>query len=159
MLLLIKRHTDTLIEQLKTKPHEKFEFKTNKHWQTFSFNTPINLSEEGIWLLAINFFEAVNSVFTVNIQDISFSITKPSYWSSRGVAETFLKLQNLLELRSENNINLNVEEIRKRGNQIKIGDKEYKLSDPDSHKNEINDVSKNEEYNDLEDMVFRMGLT
>ena len=52
-----------------------------------------------------------------------------------------------------------MEEVRKRINQIKIGDKDYKLSDLDTSKNEIFKEIKNVEYNDLEDMVFRMELT
>ena len=43
MLLLIKKHTDTLIEQTRTKPQETLEFKMDKQIQTFSFNPPINL--------------------------------------------------------------------------------------------------------------------
>ena len=35
MLLLIKKHTDTLIEQTKTKPQETLEFKMNKQTQIF----------------------------------------------------------------------------------------------------------------------------
>ena len=42
---------------------------------------------------------------------------------------------------------------------LKKGDKEPKLSSPDSRKDEINVELKNEENNDREDMVFRMGLT
>ena len=57
MLFLLKKHTDTLIEETKTKPQETLEFKMNKQMQTFSFNTPINLVEEGIWLLAVTFLK------------------------------------------------------------------------------------------------------
>ena len=57
LLLLIKMHTDTLIEQTKTKPQEKLEFKMNKQRQTFSFNPSINLLEEGRWLLGVSPFE------------------------------------------------------------------------------------------------------
>ena len=46
MLLLIKKHTDTLIEQTKTRAQETLEFKMNKQRQTFSFDPPINLVEE-----------------------------------------------------------------------------------------------------------------
>ena len=49
MLLLIKKHTDTLTEQTKTKPQETLEFKMDKQTQTFSFNPPINLIEEDKW--------------------------------------------------------------------------------------------------------------
>ena len=58
LLLLIKKHTDTLIEQTKTKPQETLEFKMNKQKQTFSFNPPINLIEEGKWLMAVSFLIA-----------------------------------------------------------------------------------------------------
>ena len=43
LLLLVKKHTDTLIEQTKTKPQETVEFKMNKQTQNFPFNPPINL--------------------------------------------------------------------------------------------------------------------
>ena len=46
LLLLIKKHTDTLIEQTKTKPQETLENKMIKQRQTFSFNPPINLVDE-----------------------------------------------------------------------------------------------------------------
>ena len=34
-LLLIKKHTDTLIQQTKTKPQETLDFKMNKQMQIF----------------------------------------------------------------------------------------------------------------------------
>ena len=45
-LLLIKKHTDTLIEQTKTRPQETLEFKVNKQMETFSLSSPISLVEE-----------------------------------------------------------------------------------------------------------------
>ena len=47
LLLLIKNHTDTLIDRTKTKPQETLEFKLIKQVQTFLFSPPINLVEEG----------------------------------------------------------------------------------------------------------------
>ena len=35
LLLLNKKHTDTLIEQTRTKPQETLDFKMNKQRQTF----------------------------------------------------------------------------------------------------------------------------
>ena len=61
LLLLIKKHTDTLIEQTKTKPHGTLEFKMSKQLQKLSFNPPKNLVEEGIWLLGVTSFKATNS--------------------------------------------------------------------------------------------------
>ena len=65
MLLLIKKHTDTLNEQTKTKPQETLEFKMNKQMQTFSFSPPINSIEEGKWLLAVTSFATMNSVYNI----------------------------------------------------------------------------------------------
>ena len=79
LLLLIKKYTDTLIEQTKTKPQETLDFVMNKQRQTFSFNSPINLSEEGKWLPAVTSFEATNSVFLKTNENNSFSITKPGH--------------------------------------------------------------------------------
>ena len=44
LLLLLKKHTDTLIEQTRTRPQQTLDFKMNKQVQSFSFNPPINLS-------------------------------------------------------------------------------------------------------------------
>ena len=43
LLVLIKKQTDALTEQAKTKPQEMFEFKMKKQTGNFSFVPPINL--------------------------------------------------------------------------------------------------------------------
>ena len=134
LLLLIKKHTDTLIEQTKTKPQETLEFKMNKQMQTFSFNPAINLLEEGKWLLAVSLFECTNSVFNITDDNNSFSIIIPAHWETEVAEKIIDELNKLLELKSHE---LHVGEVRKRGEIIKIGDKEYKLSDFDNQKYEI----------------------
>ena len=156
MLLLIKKHTDTLIEQTKTKPQETLEFKMNKQRQTFSFSPPINLVEEDKWLLAVSSFECTNSVFNITDENNSFSIIIPGHYQNKSDEKTIDNLNKLLELKS---IELHVEEVKKRGNKIKIADKEYKLSDFDNQKYEILQELKNSKYNDLEDLVYRMRLS
>ena len=156
LLLLIKKHTDTLIEQTKTKPKETLELKMNKQMQTFSFNPPINLLEEGKWLLAVSSFECTNSVFNITNENNSFSIIIPGHYQNKSDEETFDNLNKLLELKS---LELHVEEVKKRGNIIKIGDNDYKLSDFDSQKYEIIEELKNNKYNDIEDLVYRMRLS
>ena len=156
LLLLIKKHTDTLIEQTKTKPQETLEFKMNKQMKTFSFNPPINLVEEGKWLLAVSSFECTNSVFNITNENNSFSIIIPGHYQKKSDEKTIDDLNKLLELKS---LELHVEEVRKRGNKIKIGDNEYKLSDFDNQKHEILEELKNAKYNDLEDLVYRMRLS
>ena len=156
LLLLIKKHTDTLIEQTKTKPQETLEYKMNKQTQTFSFTPPINLIEEEKWLLAVSSFECTNSIFDITGHNNSFSIILPAHWETE-FAEKFIdEVNKLLELRSHE---LHVNEVRKRGNKIKIGDKEYKLSDFDNQKYEIIKQLKKAKYKDLRDLVYRMQLT
>ena len=134
LLLLIKKHTDTLIEQTKTKLQETLEFKMIKQMQTFSFNPPINLIEEGKWLMAVSLFDCTNSVFNVTNENNSFSIVIPGHYQTEFAEKIINDLNKLLEL---NSLELHVEEIKKRGNKIKTGDNEYKLSDFDTQKNEI----------------------
>ena len=156
LLLLIKKHTDTLIEQTKTKPQETLEFKMNKQMQTFSFNPPINLLEVGRWLIAVSLFNCTNSVYNITNENNSFSIIIPGHYETEFAEETIAKLNKLLELKS---LELHVAEVRKRGNIIKIGDNEDNLSDFDTQKHEILEELKNAKYNDLEDLVYRMQLT
>ena len=156
MLLLNKKHTDTLIEQTKTKPQETLEFKMNKQMQTFSFNPPISLVEEGKWLLAVSSFECTNSVSNITNENNSFSIAKTGQWQTKSDEKTFDELNKLLELKS---LELHVKEVRKKGNKLLIGGHEDKLSDFDTQKNEILEEFKIVKYNDLEDLVYRMQLT
>ena len=156
LLLLIKKHTDRLIQQTRTKPQETLEFKMNEQRQTFSFNPPINLLEEDKWLLGVSSFECTNSVFNITDDNNSFSINIPGHYETEFAEKTIDDLNKLLELRS---LELHVNEVRKRGNTIKIGDKEYKLSDFDNQKYEILGELKNVKYNDLEDLVYRMRLS
>ena len=154
--LLIKKHTDTLIEQTNTKPQEALEFKMNKQMQTFSFNPPINLVEEGKWLLAVSSFECTTSVFNITNENNSFSIILPGHCQIEFAEKVINDLNKLLELKT---FELHVEEVRKRGNNLKMGDKEYKLSDFDTQKAEILEELRNVKYNDLKGLVYRMQLT
>ena len=121
LLLLIKKHTDTLIEQTKLKPQETLDFKMNKQRQTFLFNPPINLVEEGKWLLAVSSFECTNSVFNITDENNSFSIIIPGHYQNNTDEKAIDELNKILELRY---LELHVKEVRKRGNKIKIGDNE-----------------------------------
>ena len=133
LLLLITKHTDTLIQQTKTKPQETLEFKVNKQMQTFSINPSINLAEEGKWLLAVISFECTTSNFNITDENNSFSINIPCHWETEFDRKTFAKVDELKELRS---LELHVEGVRKSGRKIKLGDSENILSDFDTQKNE-----------------------
>ena len=156
LLLLIKKHTETLIEQTKTKPQETLEFKMNKQMQTFSFNPPINLIEEGKGLMAVSLFDCTISVYNITNENNSFSIIIPGHYQTEFAEQVINDLNKLYELKS---LELHVEEVRKRGNIIKIEDKEYKLSDFDTQKKEIIEELRKVKYNDLRDLIYRMQLT
>ena len=93
-----------MIEQTKTKPQKTLEFKLNMQMETFSFNPPKSLAEEGKWLLAVTVFEATNSVFKIIDKNKRFSITTPRHWHSEDGEEFINKLNKLLEPKSENDI-------------------------------------------------------
>ena len=145
-----------MTQQIKTKPQETLEFKMNKQLQNFSFDPPINLVEEGKCLLTVSSFECTNSVFNTTNENNSFSIIIPSHYQNKFDEKTIDDLNNLLEPKS---LELHVQEVRKRGNTMKIGDKEYKLTDFDTQKNEILEELKNVKYNDLKDLVYEMRLS
>ena len=156
--LLIRKHTDTLSQQTRTKPQEALEFEMSKQMQTYSFNPPINLLEEGKWLIAVFSFECTNSVFNNTKENNSFSIIILGHYETEFAEKTIDELNKLLDLKC---LELHVKEVRKRGLFIiiKMGDNEYKLSDFDNQKNEILKELKNVKYNDLEDLVYRMQPT
>ena len=52
-----------------------------------------------------------------------------------------------------------MQEVKKRGNQLIFGDREYKLSDFDTFNEEILEELKNANYYVLEDLVYRFQLT
>ena len=156
MLLLRKKHTDTLIEQTKTKPQGTLEFKMIRSRQRFLFNPPINLVEEGKWLLGVNSLECTNSVLNINNEKNSFSIIIAGHYENKFDEKTINELNKMLELKS---LELHVKEVRKRGNKIKIGDNEYKLSDFDTQIKDIFEDLRKVKYKDLEDLIYRIQLT
>ena len=129
--------------------------------QTFSFFPPKNLVEEGRWLLGVIFSECANSIFNITNENNSFSIIIPGRWRLPKFLEDGIidKLKDLLKVRSQNDIELHVEEIRNRGTKIKISHKEYKLSVFGTSKNEKLEELKSANYHDLEDLVNRMELS
>ena len=101
-------------------------------------------------------FECTNSVFNITNDNNSFSIIIQGHWEIEFAEKTIDEVNRLLDLRS---LELHVNEVSKRGYKIKIGDKEYKLSDFENQKYEIIEELKKAKYNDLEDLVYRMKLT
>ena len=107
-----------------------------------------------------DFFWRMISVFEITDENNIFSISIPGHWRIPNYLEDgiFDELRILLYFRSQNDMELHVEEVRKRENQTRFVDKEYKLSDLDTSKTEILEKLKSANYHDLEDLVYRMGL-
>ena len=164
-----------LSEKTKTKPQGTLDFKLNKQMDTFSFEPPVTFSQEGNWLLSVTGFEAVNSVFKITDQNNSFQNTTTGHWNVNDGEKTNNRLNNLLELTSQNDIELQVKETEKRrfgfgmleanprvtngpteGGQF--GEYKNFFSDLDTQKSLMNEELKNINYKDLEDMVYRREL-
>ena len=92
LLRLIKKHTETLIEQAKTKPQEILQFQMNKQMETFSPSPPIILVEEGKLFLAVTSFETTSSVFNITNGNNLFSFSTPGHWYSEDGEELIKEL-------------------------------------------------------------------
>ena len=112
--------------------------------------------EEDKWLLAVSSFECTNSIFNITVDNNSFSIIIQGHYQNESDEKTIDELNKLLELRSQNGIELHVEQVRKKG-LILIN--EYSLSSLGMFKDEILEELKNVKYNDREDLVYRFQLT
>ena len=130
-----------------------------RQMENFSFSPPINLIKEEKWLLAVTSFDTMNSIFKITNEDNSFSVSIPGYWNSEEGEELFNELLKLLELRSENDIELQVRDVEKRGTRLEIESGGYNLASFDHFKSEILSESKRVKHRDLEDKVSRLELT
>ena len=82
--------------------------------ENFSFNQLKHFSEEGKWLLVVTSFGAPNFVFNLTDENNSLPITTSNYCIPEGSEEIVDKLNELLELRSENDIELQVKQVQRR---------------------------------------------
>ena len=138
-LLLIKKHTDMLIEQTISRLQETLELKLNKKMKTFSRNPPLNLFEGRKCLLAATSFETTNSVFYITNENNCFPFGTTGYW---GIPNFLLdgnidELKEILEPRSQIDIELHVEEDEKRGTRIEIENSGCNFAGFDQFKIEI----------------------
>ena len=83
------------------------------------------------------------------------TITTPVQWKSKSTEKITNELIKLIDLSSENDIQLHVGQINKKGT---ISIKDYFFSSLGTFKKEILQESKKSIYNDLEDMVYRSQL-
>ena len=74
----------------------------------------MNVSDQKKNLLEVPTFEATISVFITTDDNNSFPITTTGHWSSKVGEETIDKVNNLLELRSQRGIDLQVKEAEQR---------------------------------------------
>ena len=147
---MIKQHPDKVIEQTKAKRQETLEFTQSTQMKTFSFSPPTSFFQEEKYLLALTSFEATNSVFNIVDENNRFSITIPGHLNSKSSEKAIDELNKFLELRSQNDIELHVEQVRKKGRNLM---NDYSLSSLRTSKNEKLEELKNANYSDLQDMV------
>ena len=156
LLIPKTKNCQNAFDQTKTKPQVTLEFTMDKQMQTFSFNPPIKLSEPIKCLLSLSSFETTNYVFNITDENNSSSFRIPVHRNSKSAEKTIDDLNKYFLLTSETDIELRVGEVRKRGQQMKTGDEENKVSNLGFHEKEINEELKIVGFNHLEDMVFRM---
>ena len=94
-------------------------------------------------------FEATNSVFKTTNEKKVFRLQRHPIGFPEEAKETIIEIREFLGLRAQKDIELHVEEVRKRGNQTKRRDNENILSELDTRTNEITKEIKNEQYNGL----------
>ena len=93
---------------------ETLELRLKMQTDTLSFSRSINLPEEKKQLLAVTSFEAANCVSNTTGENRSFSIPTPEQRCLGGGVENIDKLFKIIELRSENDIEINVKQNEKR---------------------------------------------
>ena len=103
--------------------------------------------------MAVTSFEATNSIFNITKENNRFSDTIFGHWNSKSAGKTFDEIIKFSELGSHNHIEIHFKEVRKNGDKLKIGDKEYKLSDIHNRKTDLLEDLKNVKYSVLEDEV------
>ena len=100
----------------------------NKQIGTLPLSPPINLLEERKWLLAVTSFEATNSVFNITEENKKFSITTPGQSIVENSEEPINKLNETLEVRSQNDVELHVKEFEKTSFSIEKENSGYNLA-------------------------------
>ena len=93
------------------------------------------------------------------MRTIVFQYQHPSHWISEDGHELITRVKKLLELRSENDIQLHVKEVGKRGTRIEIGNSGCNLVGFDLFQSETLVGLKRIKHKNLEDMVYRVQLT
>ena len=109
-------------------------------------------------VIAVTSFEATNSVFIITDKNTSFSISSPNYWILVGAEDLINKPKTFLEVRSQNDIEIQGKDFEGRGTRIKIGNGGYKLAGYDHCKSEILVELGRLKYKDLYNMVYRKEL-
>ena len=88
--------------------------------ETVSFKHSINLVEEDRWLLGVMTFEAINSVINITDERSTILTSTPGQWIFEGSEEIVAMLYKLIKLRSENDFELHIKEVGKRGRVLQM---------------------------------------
>ena len=74
VLLSITKNCETLIDQTYKKAEETLEFKLTKSRESFSFEPPIILGLNSIWMVRLTNLELYNSIFNITDENNKFEL-------------------------------------------------------------------------------------
>ena len=97
LLLSIAKSNLDIVENTLSKPQETLEFKMNKQKESFSFDIPLDLSEQ--WMMGVTSLEVYNTVYNITEKNNKFKI--------------LLKDEQLKSLNVDNQLVMNVEYLYK----------------------------------------------
>ena len=93
------------------------------------------------------------------MKKIVFQFQQQVIGPQKMVRKLINNLNELFELRSQNNTELHVTEVKERSNRLETENRSYNFAGFDHFKSEILAKLRRVKYKELEDMVYRMGLT
>ena len=99
------------------------------------------------------------SVFNITKENRSFLISIPGHWNSEDGEELNNKLNKLIKIKSENDIDLHVKEVEKGGTRIEKGNSGYNSAGFDHFEGALLSELKRVKYRDVEDIVYGLQLT
>ena len=128
--------------------------------ETFSSNPPKDFPEEGKWLLTVTSFEATNSVLFKLMKTIVFQVLNLDSGGFPTITDGIIdRLKELLELLSQNDIEIHVREFKKRDTRRKKENSGFNVAWLHHFKNEILVELRRVKYHDPEDILYRKELT
>ena len=112
LLLSIAKSNLDIVENTLSKPQETLEFKMNKQKESFSFDIPLELSEQ--WMMGVTSLEVYNTVYNITEKNNKLKILlRKDQLDSIGLDTEIVKKVEYLYKTSDNKGISNIEKINK----------------------------------------------